>query len=124
MLVRKSPPGVKVKPLLAAYVVNYTSRNGVWYLTHIREEVKFKVRKRFNLYNLTFHTTAEMVVTQSDTLNIKRFNRNETVRVNDIFIEEIGPYDESFWGKYNFIKPDESLEEALERIKPIMMTDD
>lgn len=122
MLVRKSPPGVKVKPILATYVVNYTSRNGVWYLNHIREEVKFKVRKRFNLYNLTFHTTAEMVVTQSDTINIKRFNRTETVRANDIFVEKIGPYDENFWGKYNFIKPDESLEEALDRIKEIVVT--
>ncbi len=119
MLVRKSPPGVKVKPLTATYIVNYTFRNGTWYLNHIREEVKFKVRKRFNVYNITFHSTAEMVITQTDTVNIKRMIRSETVRANDIFIEKIGPYDEEFWGEYNFIKPDESLEEALKRIKEI-----
>lgn len=119
MLVRKSPPGVKVKPLTATYIVNYTFRNGIWYLNHIREEVKFKVRKRFNLYNITFHSAAEMVITQTDTVNIKRINRSETVRANDIFIEKIGPYDEDFWGEYNFIKPDESLDEALKRIKEI-----
>jgi hypothetical protein len=119
MLVRKSPPGVKVRPLTASYVVNYTFRNGVWYLNHIREEVRFKVRKRFNLYNITFHSAAEMVITQTDSLNIRRLSRSETVHPNDIFVEKIGPYDEEFWGEYNFIKPDESLEEALKRIKEV-----
>jgi hypothetical protein len=52
-------------------------------------------------------------------LNIRRLSRSETVHPNDIFVEKIGPYDEEFWGEYNFIKPDESLEEALKRIKEV-----
>jgi hypothetical protein len=60
-----------------------------------------------------------MVITQTDSLNIRRLSRSETVHPNDIFVEKIGPYDEEFWGEYNFIKPDESLEEALKRIKEV-----
>jgi hypothetical protein len=60
-----------------------------------------------------------MVITQTDSINIKRISRSQMVRANDIFIEKIGPYDNEFWGEYNFIKPDESLEEALKRIKEI-----
>ncbi len=116
MLVRKSPLGFKVKPITATYLVNYTFRNGGWYLNHIREELKIKVHKRFNIHSLIFKSVAEMVITQTDTINIKQISRNETVRETDIFTEKIGPYDEAFWSKYNFIKPDELLEDALKRI--------
>ena len=41
----------------------------------------------------------------------------ETARLNEFFTDQLGAYDESFWGEYNFISPDESLEEALVKLK-------
>jgi hypothetical protein len=58
-----------------------------------------------------------MVITQTDSTNVQRFKTSETVRSKDIFVEKVGKYDDSFWGGFNFIKPDLSLEEALDEIK-------
>ena len=117
LLVRKSPRGVKVKPVSSNYIVNYSRHNNTWYLNYIREEVKFKVHKRFNFSATLFQLTAEMVVTRADSVNVQHFKASETVKTKDIFVEKIGKYDESFWGDFNFIPPDESLEEALSKIK-------
>lgn len=117
LLVRKSPKGVKVKPVSSNYVVNYCRHHNVWYLNYIREEVKFKVHKRFNFSATLFHLTAEMVITRTDSINVQHFKASETVKPKDIFIEKIGKYDENYWGDFNFIPPDESLEEALNKIK-------
>jgi hypothetical protein len=117
LLVRKSPRGVKVKPVSSGYVVNYAMHNSTWYLNYIREEVKFKVHKRFNFGSTLFQLAAEMVVTKADSINVQHFKTNETVKIRDFFVEKIGKYDENFWGDFNFIPPDESLEEALSKIK-------
>ena len=37
-------------------------------------------------------------------------------RLNEFFVDQVGAYDESFWGEYNFITPDESLENALVKL--------
>ena len=54
---------------------------------------------------------------RSDSVNVQHFKASETVKTKDIFVEKIGKYDKSFWGDFNFIPPDESLEEALSKIK-------
>jgi hypothetical protein len=115
LLVRKTPKGVKVKPVSSYYVVNYSVHHNVWYLNYIREEVKFKVHKRFNFGTTLFHLTAEMVITQADSVNVQHFKTSQIVKTNDIFAEKIGKYDESFWGDFNFIPPDVSLEKALNK---------
>jgi hypothetical protein len=119
-MVKKSPPGVKVRPVEANYLVNYTERNNRWYLGNIREEVVFKVRKRFNLFNITFHSIAEMAITNSDSLDVKRFKFGEIVKSNDIFAEKLIHYDPQFWGKFNYIPPDLSIEEAIAEIREKM----
>jgi hypothetical protein len=116
-MVRKSPPGIKVRPIEANYMVNYTERNNLWYLGNISEEVVFKVRKRFNLFNITFHSLVEMAITNSDSTDVKRFKGSETVKSNDIFSERHTQYDPEFWGKFNYIPPDLSIEEALSEIR-------
>ena len=35
------------------------------------------------------------------------------------FADQLVEYDESFWGEYNFIRPDESLEDALIKLSKI-----
>ena len=58
-----------------------------------------------------------MLITQTDSVDVQRIKFNKTVRLNDIFIEKLGKYDPEFWGGFNIIKPDESLEKALQKIK-------
>ena len=43
--------------------------------------------------------------------------KNFTEKKNSIFIDNHYSYDNNFWGKYNFIKPENSIEEALNKIR-------
>lgn len=117
MLVRKSPRRLKVKPVASSYIVNYNLTGNTWYLNYIREEIEFKVRKKFALSGTSFRSKAEMVITQADTVNVQKFKNCRQVRSNDIFVETLGKYDPEFWGSFNVINPDETLLEALHKIK-------
>jgi hypothetical protein len=116
-LIRKTPRRVKVKPLIVRYVVNYTEQNNIWCLNYIREELSFKVHKKMTFFSRIYKTAAELLITQADSTDVHRFKMRDTVHSDDIFVEKVGAYDESFWGDYNFIKPDESLEEALKKVE-------
>jgi hypothetical protein len=61
-----------------------------------------------------------MAVTNTQTEDVSRFRQKETTDIDDLFINQVGGYDEAFWGEYNYIKPDEPLEEALRRIAELM----
>ena len=59
-----------------------------------------------------------MVITSSDSLPARPFKFSETAHSNDVFTDHLGPYDSEFWGDYNYIKPEEKLEETLQRLFP------
>lgn len=122
-LVLKSPHKIKVKALLAKYLVNYKEQKNTWYLSNIREELAFRIHKKLTFFTRTYYAGAELVITKTDTTNVHRFRNHEIVRSSDIFVEKIGSYDETFWGEYNILKPDESLEEALKGVEHQIRTD-
>lgn len=116
MLVKRASPKIKVKPVSVDYLVSYSRYSGKWQLSHIRMEMNMRVRKKNNLFNSLFTSVSEMVITRTDTLNAKPFRSADIARANEIFVDNIGPYDPAFWGDYNFIKPEEKLEETLTKI--------
>ncbi|HEX2936340.1 MAG TPA: carboxypeptidase-like regulatory domain-containing protein [Bacteroidales bacterium] len=117
VMVKKAPVGVKVRPMDASYEVGYTEQNNIWHLSHIREDIKFKIRKRFNLFNITFQSTAELAITQIDSVEAKRFKRDQTIKEKDIFTEKITSYDPDFWEDFNYIAPEKKLEEAIDELR-------
>lgn len=120
-LVKKKPTGTNVKTQSGVYVVDYRELNGRWTLNHVRYEVKFKVDKKRQLFNKIYTSTVDLAVTDKDTVNVSRFKYAESLKPTQIFIEQLdGGYDENFWGSYNIIKPEEPIEEAVERINKKM----
>jgi len=115
-LVLKKSMKTIVKPVSAKYWVNYRQINGLYYLNLVRGELEFKVRKRKQLFSSEFKTIFEFAVNDIDTINIDRFDRNETIATNQVFIDKNFEYDYSFWGDYNYIIPNETLQDALIRI--------
>ena len=64
-----------------------------------------------------YTTTSEMAVTDIDHENITKYKFRESARRDDIFIEKVGDFeDPDFWGEYNIIQPEESIQIAIERI--------
>jgi hypothetical protein len=120
-LVKKKPIGTDVKTVGANYVVSYREQDGKWILNHARYEVKFRVIKRGKFFNKIYTSSADLAITDIDNKNVEKFKFNEMLKPNQIFVERVEDYyDEEFWGNYNIIKPEESLEDAVERINKKM----
>jgi hypothetical protein len=113
MFVLKKPRHVKVKPLKAEYKVTFRNIDGRYYLNLIRCKTSFRIRQKNQLFGSTYSTILEMAVTDIETDNVERFRIKETVRSQDIFMEQISDFQDSFWGEYNFIKPEVPLEKAI-----------
>ena len=82
-----------------------------------RGELMFKVKYKRNLFATDFKTVFEFAVNDIDTTEIKRLGRVETINAYDVFIDENFEYDNKFWNDYNYISPNETIEEALMRIE-------
>ncbi|MGC9374162.1 MAG: carboxypeptidase-like regulatory domain-containing protein [Bacteroidales bacterium] len=115
-LVVKKNWRVKVKPLSAKYKVSYRTLNNVLHLNMVRGELDFRVKNRKRLFADNYKTIFEFAVNDIDTTNIDDFKRKELINTEQVFIDQDNEYDADFWGEYNFIQPDEPLEQALVRI--------
>lgn len=122
-MVLRKPRNMKVRPLSAAYQVSYKSDGNKFYLSMIRADVKFRIRKRKKIFSNEYRTITEMAITKLQTDQAGRFRSRETTDSADIFADLLGGYDFEFWGPYNIITPDESLDEALKRISRLMEID-
>ncbi len=118
-LVIHKPRDFDVIPVSAQYYVRYREEKGKFYLSYILSDNVFRIRKKTQMLSRTFQTTTEMAVTDIKTEDPTRFKPKETTDINDLFINQVSGYDEKFWGEYNFIQPDEPLEEALKRISKL-----
>ncbi len=107
-----------ITPQRIVYNVTYKEWNGQYYLNHVRGELDFSVKKKDRLFSrsTTVHTFFEIVVCKIDDQDVKLFSRKESFPVSNVFSETKFQYDPIFWGNFNFILPEQNLEEALERI--------
>jgi hypothetical protein len=112
-MIKKKPHGVKARPSYVNYTVNYQQYKGKWHLAGAQASVKFKIRSRRDKINSEFHSVSDILVTNIQSTELKRFARKESFSQRDIFVEMIDEYDAEFWENYNIIKPDESLENAI-----------
>jgi hypothetical protein len=113
VLIKRKPPGVKARPSFVEYEVNFRQFQGKWHLSTARASVKFKIRSRKDKINSEFHSVSELLITDMQPTELKRFPRKESVTKNDIFVDMIDGYDPGFWENYNIIKPDEDLRNAI-----------
>jgi hypothetical protein len=119
MFVMKKPYNANVYPTSATYRVDYTQRNGKWYYNYSRIELNMKINWKKRLFNSTYHSTIEMAATEwfesNDVKSIERKNRlKSTVVLSD---EVAGFSDPDFWGEFNVIEPEKSIESAILKIK-------
>ncbi len=116
-LVRKKPMDLRVDVLGADYLVNYRILNDKWYLNHVRSELTFRCNWKKKRYNSTYTTALEMAVTDRDTININKSKYKDQSKSSDIFADKVNAYkDENYWGEYNYIKPDESIESVINKL--------
>lgn len=118
-MIKKKPKGFNVRPENVSYKVTYKSDNGKWYFNTAWALVQFKVRSRDDKINSLYTSISDLLITEYEKTDVKRFKSSETFHSDDIFTEIIVNYDEEFWGKYNTIKPNEDLRKAIRPEKDI-----
>jgi len=117
MFIRKKPMGMQVTPELTSYMVRYREQGGKWYFTHSRAEVKFKVDWKKKLFNTNYTTMSELAVTDRTEEDVVKFSNKERIKPTDFFTEEVAAFaDPDFWGDYNTIEPDQSIEAAIRKL--------
>ena len=114
-LIRKKPKGFNVRPLDLDYSVSYKRNDGRWYLKSAQTSLRFRVKSRHDKINSVFHSISDLLVTNYEKTDLKRFQKEETFSSTDIFTEMIIDYDKEFWGNFNVIQPNEDLRKALSK---------
>jgi hypothetical protein len=119
-IVKKTPPGFRVKPKYGRYEVDYRFYDEKWHLMHARSEINVKVRKERGKehkgFSCDFVTTSEFVVTGLAADNFEKIKYREASKPSDILYQQITGTDKEFWGNENIILPDEPLQETIEKL--------
>ncbi len=117
MLVKKKPLSMKIDVVSGNYLVNYRQVEGLWVLNYVRSEVNFKIKWPRKLFKTNINTMFEMAITDRDTQNVEKFPYKVSVKYSDFLADQVEVFeDEDYWGEYNVIKPDESIEIAIKKL--------
>ena len=114
--VKKKPIGLKLTPMTTNYIIKYKENNGKYYFNYARSEVKFKCKWKKKFFNTNYTIMSEMATTDWKLEKTEKYKRREVLKKNNVFAEELTAFmDDNFWGEYNYIEPDESLESAIQK---------
>lgn len=86
-------------------------------MSYLRYDILFKCDWRRKLFSTSYNVLSEMVVTDIQEA-APRIAPEEVFDKKDVLSDNVALFfDEDFWGSYNIIKPDESLEDAVDKLK-------
>lgn len=119
LFVRRKPNGAKVWPTEVAYRVDYREKNNKWYYGYSNVMLEFKIDWDRRWFNSVYAMSCEMAVTDwqpnpSGDLPKARQRIKSSIILTD---EALGFSDPDFWGEYNIIEPEKSIESAIRKIQ-------
>ena len=118
LFIKKKPAGAEVYPTEASYLVNYRQTNGKWIYGYSRGQITFKVNWLKRLFNTSYYTTIEMAVTDWQIADEKNFKGMDRMKTNVIVEDAVAGFaDKDFWGEYNVIEPEQSIDAAIKKIQ-------
>lgn len=115
--ISRLPRAYSMRPEYVRYRASYRAVNGRYYLSHVRGDLGFLARGRKRLFNSRFNIFFEMAVTDHRTTDVTRFDHDELAPAYSVFSNTITGYDAGFWKGFDFLKPEEDLVEALQRLE-------
>jgi len=118
MFTQKKPAGAEVYPIEASYQINYREQNGKWLFSYSRGDITFRVNWDKRLFNTTYETSVEMAVTDWRKKTNEPQKATQKLRQNVIMMDKVSNFaDPEFWGEYNIIEPEKSIESAIRKIQ-------
>ena len=119
LFVRRKPQKVDVWPVEVSYRVDYRETDGRWYYGYSNVLLTFKVDWEDRLFNSVYSLSAEMAVTDWEDNPDGEIPRvKERIKKSIILGDEASGFsDPNFWGEYNIIEPEKSIESAIRKIQ-------
>ena len=115
---RKKPNGAVIYPTEVSYQIDYRQQNNKWIFSYSRGDLTFKLNWYKWIFNTTYSTTFELVNTNWENQNSKPEINNQKLSPYVIMSDKISNVaDVDFWGEYNIIEPEKSIESAIKKIK-------
>ena len=115
--ISRLPRNYSMKPEYVRYSTRYRCVDGRYYLSHVRGDLGFLAKGRKKVFNSHFNIFFELAITDYRTEDVVRFEHEELAPVHSIFSKTITGYDSEFWKSFDFLKPEDDLMEALEKLK-------
>lgn len=118
LFVVKKPRKANVYPTEAAYTVHYKQDNNTWQFAYSNITLEFKINWKNRIFNSRYTLQSEMAITNwKANADNSSINHKDRLKTNAILQNEVSGFSETdFWGKYNIIEPDKSIEYAIEKI--------
>lgn len=115
---RKKPKGLVIYPIEVSYQVDYRQQNNKWIFSYSRGDITFKLNWNKWIFNTTYNTTFELVNTNWENQDSKLQINTQKLSPNVIMSDRIpNSADVNFWGEYNIIEPEKSIESAIIKIQ-------
>ena len=121
VFVQKKPMGLIFMPTSTSYLVTYKEQNGKYYLNYVRVDLKFQCDWKKRLFKNYYTVMSEVAITDRREENVTKFGKQEVFRQNMVFAEKVEAFaDADFWGEYNIIEPEDSIESAIKKLSKSM----
>ena len=119
LFVRRKPSNARVWPTEVAYRVDYREKNGKWYYGYSNVLMEFKINWDKKLFNSVYSMSCEMAITDWEKNVSSKFPKARDRMKSSIILndEALGFADPDFWGEYNIIEPEKSIESAIKKIR-------
>ena len=115
---RKKPNGAVIYPTEVSYQIDYRQQNDKWVFSYSRGDITFKLNWNKWIFNTTYNTTFELVNTDWKNQDIKAQMNTQKLSPYVIMSDKIpNAADVDFWGEYNIIEPEKSIESAIKKIQ-------
>ncbi len=116
IMVVKRPPDTRFYVTKADYAVNYKRFGDTWHYDYSLMRINLSSRKGKSLFRNNYVITGEMAVTAHNEAPA-RIGADERIRFKDFLSEKVSDFrDDDFWGDYNVIEPDKSIDAVIRRI--------
>jgi hypothetical protein len=97
--------------------VTYKEQEGRNYLNYVRVDLKFRCDWKRRLFKNNYSIMSETAITSRSEDHVIKFGSDETFKSTMVFAEKVEDFtDVDFWGEYNIIEPEESIESAIKKL--------
>ncbi len=112
----KKPARLRFTPTRTNYLVTYKEIDGKYYLNYVRNELEFFADWKRKIFRTRYVIMSEMAITELKGEQEDKLRYRDSFHRRHILADMVPVYfDKDFWGSYNVIEPEESIESAIRK---------